>query len=141
MITNKHSMNLRNGKIYICSNDNHKEPIIPINNSNKCLSDFQLQFYFDTFFQEISKNRKDVWFFSPSMTHILKLGSLFDVRNLMTDINFNSVNYPFICISSGNAGLEPSSHWSLMIYCKLENKIFYLNSIKGSTTIGLQWML
>lgn len=65
------------------------------------------------------------------MTYILKLGSLFDVTKLMTDINFNSINYAFLCISDGNAGLESSSHWSLMIYCKLENQIFHLDSIKG----------
>lgn len=38
----------------------------------------RLKFYFETFSHEITKTRKDVWFFDPSTTHFLKLGSLFD---------------------------------------------------------------
>lgn len=103
----------------------------PVNSTSKWLSDFQISFYYDTFAQEMSKMRKDVWFFNPSATHILKLGSVFDVTRLMTSVDLNTINYAFLCVSDGNAGLESSSHWSLLVYCKPENRIFHLDSIKG----------
>lgn len=71
-------MNLRNGKKYNHTNNYQKEPVLQINKSSKWLSDFQLQFYFETFSQDITKTKKNVWFFDPSTTHFLKLGSLFD---------------------------------------------------------------
>lgn len=131
MFAKHHSMNLRNGKKYSCTTRTHEELLLPVNNTNKWLSDFQLTFYFDTFSHELSKLRKDVWFFNPSITHILKLGSVHAVTELMTSIDLDNINYAFICVSDGNSVLESSSHWSLMIYCKPENKIFHLDSIKG----------
>jgi hypothetical protein len=116
---------------------NHELRII---NKDKYLQDYNLDPFFITFSKELALIRNDVIFLNPSLSQILKSGSLYQVTEILTSLSYDQANYLFICLNNGtiinNTTGKPdivgnSTHWSLLVHSKEEKSFFHIDSAKG----------
>lgn len=109
-------------------------------NKDKYLQDYNLAPFFKSFSKEVSLFRNDVIFLEPSLSQILKSGSLYQVTETLTSLSYDKANYSFICLNNGTVKssiqekpdfVENSSHWSLIVHSKGEKTVFHMDSAKG----------
>lgn len=109
--------------------------------NNKWLSDEILQSYFETMTDEISKVRKDILLIGPALTQVLKEGSLYDVTATLTSLDFYNKNVVCLCLNNCAESKTSKnqihdlqnrgSHWSLVVYSRLDCTVYHFDSIKG----------
>lgn len=123
--------------------------ICSVNGINLWLEDSHIDSYCNSFAKQLSYVRDDVKILSTSETELLKLGSLHQVTEFFTSIDYHKVNYMIFSLNncskdevskieslSINKITDPvlkycGNHWSLIVYSKITNHIYHFDSIRG----------
>lgn len=111
--------------------------------NDKWLEDIHLDAYFNGIYCDILSQNTNISLIGPSLTQILKSGDEFDVIQTLADTSFYKTNIAFFCVSNClnneyTRYKDPtlqlsarSSHWSLLICNKHEQKFYHIDSIRG----------
>lgn len=111
-----------------------------VSTTDKWIDDSYINPYITIFTQEMSNIRPDVLIINPSVTQCLKYGDLYSVTEILTNLQFDKMNFLIFCLN--NYAEQPidyirpkkvarGAHWSLLIYSKPDNAVFHLDSLKG----------
>lgn len=110
-------------------------PIYKNNDEDNYLNDIQLQSYFQCISDEISAIRNDIILVEPTVTQLLMYCSEYDNIITLTSLHFNEANYVFFSINNSpknqNSNGNNGSHWSLLVYSKIDNTFRHYDSVYG----------
>lgn len=128
-----------NGVNQTISSSNNRVPTM--RSSDLWFNDAMIQAYYDSFSLHILKFRNDILLAGPAISQVLRNGNLHDILTVLTPLNYENINIAFFAINNyteqkendetHNYNLSRGSHWSLLVFYKLENKFHHYDSIRG----------
>lgn len=95
---NELSMNQRTVSKNASVNEETNQPTTTSTKS-KWLQDEYISAYMKSLTTEVLNVRKDILILNPSLTQVLKTGSLYDVTSTMTNLHFDEMNFAIFCLS------------------------------------------
>jgi sentrin-specific protease 8 len=105
------------------------------------LNDQIIAFYFQYLESEAYRNfSHDFLFVSPQVTQLLKMidGRLEDARILLEPLHPHTKQFLFFPVNDNDRDKEGGTHWSLLVYSKIENTFYTFDSAnnqnKNATT-------
>lgn len=109
-------------------------------NQNKWLDDEYLNTFIDSLNKEVLKSHSTILFVSPSVTHLIKNGSNYEVLSTLTSLNYDLMSHVFFCLNnlnettslkSNDINFGRGSHWSLLVFIREQNVFQHYDSISG----------
>lgn len=125
-------------KLPLETNNNIKQTL----NEDKWLDDLYIDSFFNSLTTEISKSysASGILFVNPSITHLIKNGTNYEILSTLTSLNYNEMDFVFFCLNDFNENLKDEnsyhkfhrgSHWSLVVFNKKANLFEHYDSISG----------
>ncbi|XP_049802855.1 sentrin-specific protease 8-like [Schistocerca nitens] len=96
------------------------------------LNDTLISFYFEYLQRVLLVNQKDYLFIGPEVTQCLKVLPFEEINVFLDPLNAKEYKYIFLALNdSGIVETTGGTHWSLLVYCKLEDTFFHFDSASG----------
>lgn len=104
-----------------------RESDIKILQSNGWLNDAIISFYFVYLEQEIFKDDSQLLFIGPEVTQCLKESPSSELPIFLDPLEAKSKDFIFMAVNDSGKSAG-GSHWSLLVYMRLRNKFYHLDS-------------
>ncbi|XP_046435722.1 sentrin-specific protease 8 [Neodiprion fabricii] len=96
------------------------------------INDAVIGFYFEYLGEKMDEQSEGLLFVSPELTQLLKLTDPSDYGMLLEPIRAKSRSFVFFPLNNCDDKESPGgTHWSLLVYSKLERICFHFDSSKG----------
>lgn len=104
-----------------------RESDLKILQSNGWLNDAIISFYFVYLEQELFKNHNELLFIGPEVTQCLKESPSSEIPIFLDPLEAQHKDFIFMAVNDSGKSAG-GSHWSLLVYNRLENKFYHLDS-------------
>jgi hypothetical protein len=122
------------------------------NNTDMLMGDEHIKSVFKCYSTYVSQTRNDIIFVEPNVSQVLKSGSLYDIMQVLSPLDFEKINLAFFAVSDYNQCIDnimfqnenlknhenltfKGAHWSLLIFHRMSQTFYHLDSIKGINNI------
>ncbi|XP_049773714.1 sentrin-specific protease 8-like [Schistocerca cancellata] len=96
------------------------------------LNDTLISFYFEYLQRVLFMNQKDYLFIGPEVTQCLKVSPFEEINVFLDPLNAKEYKYIFLALNDSDiVETTGGTHWSLLVYCKLEDTFFHFDSSSG----------
>ncbi|CAG4951958.1 unnamed protein product [Colias eurytheme] len=97
------------------------------------LNDTIISFYFEYLEKVKFSDSNDILFVSPEVTQCIKMVSTEEIKIFLEPLNIEAKKFVFFALNDNSSpDTAGGSHWSLLVYSKVENCFFHLDSSSGS---------
>ncbi|XP_054267421.1 sentrin-specific protease 8-like [Macrosteles quadrilineatus] len=104
-----------------------RESDLKILQSNGWLNDAIISFYFVYLEQELFRNHNELLFIGPEVTQCLKESPSSEIPIFLDPLEAQHKDFIFMAVNDSGKSAG-GSHWSLLVYNRLENKFYHLDS-------------
>ena len=97
------------------------------------LNDALIAFYLEYIQQSLFPDQSRVLCVSPEVTQLLKLGPEFEINIFLDPLEAQRKDFILLPVNDNMSPVSAGgSHWSLLVYSKIEDKWYHYDSQKGS---------
>ncbi|XP_053688522.1 sentrin-specific protease 8 [Sabethes cyaneus] len=99
------------------------------------LNDQIISFYFEYLEQQIFKDEEDVLFVSPEVTQCIRMVSEAEIGVFLEPLKAQRRSFIFFALNDNQAADRAGgSHWSLLVFSRLERAFYHFDSSHNSNT-------
>ncbi|CAF4931061.1 unnamed protein product [Pieris macdunnoughi] len=96
------------------------------------LNDTIISFYFEYLEKVLFSDVNDILFVSPEVTQCIKMVTTDEIKIFLEPLNIDSKKFVFFALNDNSSpDTAGGMHWSLLVYSKIENCFFHLDSSSG----------